>query len=129
MTDAQLIEHHQKVKAKLALLKEAFTKECEPYEAAIIDLETELMRRLTERGADNTKTEFGTAYKARGIRAKVIDRDAFLKFCVAYWDTVGSEMLDVRVLKDPVKDFMASAKEPPPGVEVEPYVNLNVRRT
>jgi hypothetical protein len=129
MTDAQLIEHHQKVKAKLALIKEGFTKECEPYEAAITDIETELMRRLTERGADNTKTEFGTAYKSRGIRAKVVDRDAFLKFCVTYWDTVGSDMLDVRVLREPVKDFMSNGLVPPPGVEVEPYVNLNIRRT
>lgn len=129
MTDAQLIEHHQKIKVVLATLKENFTNECAPLEEGITTIETELMRRLTERGADNTKTEFGTAYKARGIRAKVIDRDAFLKFCVAYWDTVGSEMLDVRVLKDPVKDFMASAREPPPGVEVESYTNLNVRRT
>jgi hypothetical protein len=130
MTDAQLIEHYQKLRAKLAVLKEEFTKTCEPYETSVNTLETELARRLIERGAQNTKTEFGTAYFAHGIRAKVVDRDVFLKFCVTNWDKGGAEMIDVRALRDPVKDFMSSSgQNAPPGVEVETYTNLNVRRT
>jgi hypothetical protein len=129
MTDAQLIEQYQKIRAKLAVIKEEFTKACEPYEKHVNTIETELARRLIERGAQNTKTEFGTAYFAHGIRAKVVDRDAFLKFCVQNWAGYGQEMIDVRALRDGVKDFIASSKEPPPGVEVENYTNLNVRRT
>jgi hypothetical protein len=129
MTDAQLIEQYQKLRAKLATIKDWYTATCEPYETAVTTIETELGRRLIERGAQNTKTEFGTAYFAHGIRPKVVDRDAFLKFCVQNWGTFGAEMLDVRALRDPIKDFMSSCGPPPPGVEVENYTNLNVRRT
>jgi hypothetical protein len=129
MTDAQLIEQYQKLRAHLASAKESFAKACEPYETSVTTIETELARRLIERGAQNTKTEFGTAYFATGIRPKVVDRDAFLQFCVQNWAKGGAEMLDVRALRDPIKDFMSSSKDPPPGVEVETYTNLNVRRT
>jgi hypothetical protein len=35
----------------------------------------------------------------------------------------------VRALRDPIKEFMTGGHQPPPGVEVETYTNLNVRRT
>jgi hypothetical protein len=130
MTDAQLVKKHQEIVARLATLKEEYSNTTEPFTKGLATIETELARRLIERGAQNTKTEFGTAYFAKGIRAKVVDRDVFLKFCVTNWDKGGAEMIDVRALRDPVKDFMSSSgQSAPPGVEVETYTNLNVRRT
>jgi hypothetical protein len=128
-TDAQLIEFHQKLKAKAASMKEVFANEIKPYDDGMETIETELMRRLIERGAKNTKTEHGTAYMVDLLNIKVVDRDAFLRFCTQYWDTIGAEMLNVSALKDPVKNFMNGSKEPPPGLELSTFTRLNVRRT
>jgi hypothetical protein len=129
MTDAELIEKHQILKADITTYKADVAAKLKPFEDDMEVIETELMRRLIERGAKHTKTEFGTAYTVDLLNIKVADRDAFLQFCIKNWDTIGAEMLNVSALKEPVKDFMNGSKEPPPGLELSTFTRLNVRRT
>lgn len=130
ITDAQLIEKHQEFKALLAREGEAFDARMKPYVEGMKMLENVLLERLNERGAENTKTDAGTAYKSTLMNTKVVARDEILKFCVDNWSTVGSDMLSVNVTKDAVKQFIeANGGMPPPGVEVSFFTRVNIRKS
>lgn len=129
ITDAMLVEKYLETKAELTALKERHAAETKPLEDAMTLIENAFLERLNERGADNSKTEHGTAYKSTLLNVKVIDRDAFLKFCTTYWDTVGGDMLNVSAIKDPVKTYIEAHNMPPPGLETSQFVRVNIRRT
>lgn len=127
ITDAQLVEKYLALKAKVASMSEAFDAQVKPYKDGMATIENALLALLNERGADNTKTENGTAYKSTLLNVKVIDQAAFLKFCTEQGGS--AEMMDIKALKDPVKDWIEETGNPPPGVETSQFVRVNVRRS
>ena len=129
ITDAQLVEKYLEFKALVASRKEAFEAELKPYVDGMSTIENEFLRRLDERGADNTKTEAGTAYKSTLLNVKVVDRDAFMKYVSTYYNQGGSDMLIVSAAKDAVKQYVETNKVDPPGVETSQFVRVNIRRS
>ena len=129
ITDAQLVEKYLEFKSLVASRTETFEAEIKPFKDGMVTIENEFLRRLDERGSENTKTDAGTAYKSTLLNVKVIDRDAFMKFCMTYWDTVGADMLNVTAVKDPVKQYMEAHNLEPPGVSTSQFVRINVRRS
>lgn len=128
-TDAQLIEKYLQFRSFVAARKEAHEAELKPYVDGMAVIENEFLTRLDARGAENTKTDAGTAYKSTLHNFKVVDRDAFLKFCTQYWDNGGSDMLNVSAVKDPVREFMNGSKNPPPGIETSQFTRINIRKS
>lgn len=129
ITDAQLVEKYLDFKSLVASRKEAFEVELKPYVEGMATIENEFLRRLDERGADNTKTEAGTAYKSTLLNVKVIDRDAFMKYVSTYWENGGSDMLIVSAAKDAVKQYIETNKVEPPGIETSQFTRINIRRS
>lgn len=129
ITDAMLVEKYLALKAESTALKEKHDAELKPITDSMTLIENAFLDRLNERGADNSKTEHGTAYKTTLLQVKVIDRDMFLKFCTTYWDTIGGDMLNVNAIKDPVKTYIEAHNTPPPGVETSQFTRVNIRRT
>ena len=129
ITDAQLVEQYLKLKAYVAERKEAHAAELAPYQEGMDTIENAFLERLNERGADNTKTDAGTAYKSTLMNVKVVERDAFLKFCTENWDTIGADLLQVSATKDAVKQCIESTQQPPPGIEVSFFTRVNVRKS
>lgn len=126
-TDAQLVERYLALKAKHASMKEAFDAQLKPYADAMDTIENEFLSRLNERGADNTKTDHGTAYKSTLLNVKVVDQMGFLKFCTEQGGDI--EMLNVSALKEPVKRWIEQTGKEPPGVETSQFTRVNIRRT
>jgi hypothetical protein len=129
ITDAMLVEKYLELKASVASRSETFDAEIKPFKDGMATIENEFLRRLDERGADNTKTEHGTAYKSTLMNVKVVDRDALLKYATTYWEQGGGDMLIVSAQKDAVKAYIEANKVEPPGVETSQYVRVNIRRT
>ena len=129
ITDAQLVEKYLDFKSLVASRKEAFEVELKPYVDGMATIENEFLRRLDERGADNTKTEAGTAYKSTLLNVKVVDRDAFMKYVSTYWSNGGSDMLIVSAAKDAVKQYIETNKVEPPGIETSQFTRINIRRS
>lgn len=128
ITDAQLVEQYLKLKAHVASRQEAFDAEIKPYKDGMTVIENAFLERLTERGADNTKTGAGTAYKSTIRGFKVVDQAALLKFVTEQGGSM--ELIDIKVLKDPVKDWVENTGSLPPGVvENEPFTRINIRRS
>lgn len=129
ITDAQLVKKYLDFKSLVASRKEAFEVELKPYVEGMATIENEFLRRLDERGADNTKTEAGTAYKSTLLNVKVVDRDAFMKYVSTYWNNGGSDMLIVSATKDAVKQYIETNKTQPPGIETSQFIRINIRRS
>ena len=124
-TDLQLIEHYVKLRILVAEKTKALTDALKPYKAGMETIETALMARLIQRGADNTKTEAGTAYKVEHMNIKVVDREKFLDYAL----NGGEDMLLASPQKDAVRQYLDEHKANPPGVEVSFFADINVRKS
>lgn len=124
-TDLQLITHYVKLRDHVAAATKAFSEATKPYKAGMETIETALMARLIQRGADNTKTEAGTAYKVERLNVKVVDQTKFLDYVL----NGGNDMLLASAQKDAVRSYIDQHQAPPPGVEVSYFNEVNVRKT
>ena len=89
-------------------------------------IEQKLMAQFNEDGSDSVKTEFGTAYKSVRTSATVADWDTVLDFIKVreLWN-----MLEHRVSKTAVEQFIAENEDTPPGVNITQQTVINVRRS
>ena len=124
-TDLQLIEHYVKLRDIVTTKTKDLTEALKPYKAGMETIETALMARLIERGADNTKTEAGTAYKVEHLTVKVVDSDKFLEYVL----NGGEDMLLASPQKDAVRQYLDEHKANPPGVETTYFTDINVRKS
>lgn len=107
-------------------IKKKHSKELEPINSKLQTIEIWLLETLNKIGANSVKTANGTAYKATINRTKVVDWPAALKFIQenSLW-----HMLEQRVSKSAVEEYVESEGKAPPGVEVNSEVRVNVRRS
>jgi hypothetical protein len=107
-------EMERKHKEELAPIKETMSK-----------LENWLQRRLLEEGVESFKTSQGTAFLQSATSATVRDWDATFA-----WMQKNDEwsLLEARVNKTAVRDFVETNGEAPPGVEYSETIVTRVRR-
>lgn len=148
LTDEALIQRYFILKDWLSAEKKRFEAHIATYSNESDAIETEFLRRLNERGANNTKTDFGTAYKStllnvsvspEGEKFTVADkngetvlegRDALLEAALQHWEDWGSELLLISAQKDAVKQYMDDHEgRPPPGVKTSTFTRVNIKRS
>ena len=126
LTDADLITRYLELKETVKEMDIEFAEATKPYNAAMQAIENEFLSRLQARGAQNTKVDgVGTAYLATQTRVSVKDKGEFFRHMQGSGDF---SMLDIRALKEPVKEFVKDNNANPPGVEVSHWVECNIRR-
>ena len=88
-------------------------------------IEQKLLAFLNESGGESFRTDAGTAYKTTRTSATVQDWDAALAYIKVHdaWD-----MLEHRVNKTFVEEYIETNQETPPGVGVSRITVVNVRR-
>lgn len=89
-------------------------------------IEAKLLAHFNATGTDKVGCEFGTAYTSTRTSAKVADWDQILGFIKmkALWN-----MLEHRVSKTAVEEYMQEHQELPPGVNISREIVVNVRRS
>jgi len=115
---------------------------------AILDI---LLEKATVEKVNNYATDAGTAYISSGITPKVdpvkgasyvnssgetvTGREALLDWLLDNWDAYGAEWATVGIALDGVKAHMAATKSetapegiPPPGIAIERWIRMNVRK-
>ena len=126
ITDLQLIAQYVKLRDHVAKATKDFTESVKPYKGGMETIETALMARLIQRGADNTKTEAGTAYKVEHLNVKVVDREKFLEYAM----NGGEDMLLASPQKDAVRQYLDEKKDPALiGIEATVFTDINVRKS
>lgn len=110
-----------------------------------------LLEKALKEGVNNYATEFGTAYISRGFSHKVdpnkggtytnqqgetvTGREALLDWLLDNWNEYGAEHAAINIAIDGVKAYMAATKSTdhpegllPPGIAVERWIRLNIRK-
>jgi hypothetical protein len=142
-TDASLVERYYVLEDWLKAETKRFEDHVKGVQAAMDQIKQEFLRRLNERQADNTKTDFGTAYKTTLLNVSVspegasyctdngafTGREALLEFALDNWNEWGDDMLQIGAQKDAVKRYMEDHKgEPPPGIKTAFFTKVNIKR-
>lgn len=132
ITDVDLVRRLLAIRTYLSERADDLKKELAEWTAQEELIENEMLRRLNERQADNSKTEAGTFYKDRGTSTRVVDKVKFLDHVFQLrlrGEPNAYDMLTQAVAKDSVLAFMKdNAGQPPPGVEATGYIKIKVRK-
>lgn len=99
--------------------------ELAPYNEKLEKLENWLLYMLNKQGVESTRTDHGTAYKSVCTSTKIIDWDTTLDFIKA---NGLYHLLERRVSKKAVEEFIEAQGKPPEGVDIVREVRVNVRR-
>lgn len=113
-------------------------------------LATELMARMTEQGEQNVKTSAGTAYRTTSWSVTTKDKLAFVREIVSsvliaaesfdlnetsfpdvvqgILDSDALELLDARPVKEAALAYLDQNKVPPPGINIEGFYEVHVRK-
>lgn len=110
------------LKAKIVAKHKA---KLEPLDAAMDKTELAILDFFQKHGMDSAKCEAGTAYRSTKGSATVADMDAFLDF-VRKNDAW--HMLERRVSKVAVEEYVDQTKDLPPGVTYSRIATIGVRR-
>jgi predicted transcriptional regulator len=128
-TDNDLVAAFVKHRDHLEAAEKQFKQQIQPYKDAMGTIANELLRRLIERGAQNTKTDAGTAYIAEHMTTKIVNRQEFLQFVRDTWDEGGDDLLQAQVNKTALRALLENApSSPPPGVDVSFYRQVQVTK-
>lgn len=114
-----------KLRDKKTEIERKQKEELAPIKDAMAKIEGWLQRHLLEEGGESLKTEFGTAFLQTATSATVRDWNATLDYIK---DKDEWSLLEARVNKTAVKDFIASTGDAPPGVEFNETIVTRVRR-
>ena len=106
-------------------IKKRHAEELRPINEKMEVIEGWLQRDLMDRGVQSEKTDSGTAYLSTVVTATVRDRDEYLKFVKEkeMWD-----LLENRVSKSVVSDYLEETGEIIPGVNYEKTQVVRIRR-
>lgn len=127
MTPAQLIQQFIRLRDHVEARTRAFEEELKPYQDGMKAIEGMVQQYLNDAGADNIKTEFGTAYKSTLMSVKLADRNAFEGFIVERPD--GLSFFTNTVSKEKIKEYIDAAGNAPPGVDITYITKVNFRRS
>lgn len=122
----KLVDGYIQLRDKKAALKAKHEAELAPINAMMDKIETHLLAQMQEQGVTSYKTELGTAYTSTTTKANVADWDGLLGFVRenGLW-----QMLERRVSKTAVDEYVAANNDLPPGVNFSSAVSVNIRRS
>ena len=106
-------------------MEDAHKEALAPINGKMKKMEAWLQRALNDAGADHIGTPHGTAYITTVTKAKVEDFDALMEFVIEN-DLPG--LLERRVSKQAVEEYLESNGDIPPGVSIQREQFARVRK-
>lgn len=122
----QLIEKYLQLRDKKKVFKEEYDAKVAALDEAMSRIENFMLAEMQKSGLKNLPTGAGTAYMSTRTSATVADWDALLGFVRQndLWT-----MLEKRVNKTAVDEYVAANDDLPPGVNITQAVVVNIRRS
>lgn len=123
--DDKLVRVFRKMREKLREETKVYEAKAKELKESMAVVEAELLRRLQERGAKQTKTEDGTAFISETMTASIADEDQFFGFVR---ETGDLDFFQKRVSVTHLQEFMKEHKGVlPPGLNIFRELGINVR--
>lgn len=120
-----IVAAYVRLRDQKAELKAQQAEVMKPYDEALAKLEAEALQILSDTGVESMKTSAGTVYKSVATSATVQDKSAFMNYIKEHQ---AFDLLDVRVNKTAVQDFVTENQDTPPGVVVRREMKVGFRR-
>jgi hypothetical protein len=129
VTDLDLIAENHKLEDQLKAGLAKYNEWAKPHKERIKAIEDDIFKRLVERGADQTKTDAGTAYISRLESVQILDNAALFDFAADNWDKYGDE-IKLSIGIKAVRQYMEENNgQLPPGIGLSKYARLNINRS
>lgn len=133
-TPDQYIQRYLFLRDFVAEQSKKFADWAKPINEEMESISSRLHEHLLALGGDkpSIKTAHGTAFTTTSKNPRISDRDAYLDFVLGdAWDTYGNAMLQVGTPQvSAVTDYMdAHDGQLPPGVKVEPFTKISIRKS
>lgn len=124
-TAGALTEAYIKLRATIRKVDEMHKERTAPLREKLDELAGQLLEKLDENGVDNMATKVGTVYRTTKSTATVKDGEAFIDFIIeeGYID-----LLERKASVAAVKKYLEDNGELPPGVELNQFVAVGVRK-
>lgn len=122
----QIVESYIALRERKAQLKAKYEADVAPIQEMLDKAEAHLLAEMQKQGVTAFRTDVGTAYSQERTSATVADWDGLLEFVK---DKDLWQMLERRVSKTAVDEYVAQNKDLPPGVNYRREVVVNVRRS
>lgn len=133
MSPDALIERYLFLRDFVAEQAKRFDEWAKPHKEEMEVISSRLHEHLLALGGDkpSIKTAHGTAFTTTSKNPRIENRDTYLDFVLDNWDTVGNAMLQVGTPQvSAVTEYMdAHDGQLPPGVKIEPFTKVSIRRT
>lgn len=124
--DDQVVRVYIKIRDAIAEVNDEFETRLKHLKGQLAKVEAELMQRLHDRGATQTKTTAGTAFLGETMQVTIADDVAYGDFVLREQDP---SYYQKRAKVERVKEYMdAHDGELPPGVNVFRRQTINVRQ-
>lgn len=122
----QIIDTYIQLRDKKAQMKAQYEASIAPLDTMMEKAENHLRSKMQEQGVQSYKAAGGTAYIAERTSATVGDWEMIRPFIVEnqLWS-----MLDRRVNKTAVDEYVAQNGDLPPGVNYRKELVVNIRRS
>lgn len=125
-SEKDVIGSYIKLRDRRDDIKKRHREELAPIAEVMTTMENWLLGRLTNAGSDSiTAKGTGTAFKTTRTSAKVNDWDTTL---ASIQENDLWHMLERRVSKAAVEEYIEANGEPPPGVEITREIVVQIRR-
>lgn len=125
VTFDRVIKEYVKLRDEKAAIEAEMKERVSDVKNKLGKLEAYLLQKLSADGSNSVKTDHGTAFITTTSYASVANWSAVLQFVK---DQDAYHMLEKRVSKSAVVDYMEQHNEVPPGVEYGTRLSVNVRK-
>jgi len=128
-TDDALIAENFRIEEQIKAASAKLDEWAAPHKARIKEIEDQLFARLTERKADSTKTDSGTAYISTVGSVKIEDQEKLFDFAADNWEAFKGEIKLAIGIKA-VRRYMEEHEgNEPPGTKLSNFNRLNINRS
>lgn len=145
----EVVKKYISLRDESTVISERHKEELRPIFESMNVIETWLLQEMEKMGVDSLKTPSGTPYKAVSKSVKMADPESFKAFCFApvieafknlnipnMPDILGLltagirwDIIDFRPLKSGVNELINETGNVPPGVSVDQFTKINIRRS
>lgn len=125
--DDRLVAESIKYRDEIAQIEARVKVETEGLKHRRDRIEAEMLRRMTERGAESIRTSSGTVYKIMRTSATVADWDSFFNQFVV--PNQAWEFIERRANKTSVAQYRQENDDIPPGLNWREEITLGFKRS
>lgn len=124
VTNDVVVEKYVALRNKKKEIAERHKQEMAPFNDAMEQLEIFMLDRLNRTGTESVRTAMGTAFKVTQTSYKVEDPGTLRPWLEA---NDAGDLLETRISKTALNDWLDAGKPLPPGVGVSQFVQVQFR--